>query len=126
MSREPTSPRAHEPGRHQLGVRVDRHEGPHVAVAENTLLVLRDVLRFGVAELPNLVDLYPLAGERHEVLIRVLGAHPGKVHQELGDRVPGHPGHAGGGADRVAFHQGGHDGGTVGVAEDVCHTEHYA
>ena len=49
-----------------------------------------------------------------------------QVQEELGHRVPRNPGHAGGRPDRVALHQGGDDGGAVGVAEDVCHTEHYA
>lgn len=58
----PGIPRADQEAGDQLGVGVHRGEGPEVAVAEHALLRLGHVLRFGVAEGPDLVHLKPLAG----------------------------------------------------------------
>jgi hypothetical protein len=44
-------------------------KGPHVAVAEDALLVGGNVLRLRVAELPNLIDLETAARQVNEVLV---------------------------------------------------------
>ena len=117
----PAVPGADQPGRHELGVRVNRGEGPDIAHAELALHLRRHVLRLGVDEAPNLVHLEALTGEVPEHPVLVLRAGGSEVEQELLDGVLGDADHPGRGADGVAVDQGRHELGAFRGAEDVCH-----
>ena len=118
-------PRAHQEGRDQLGVGVDRREGPDVAHAKLSLPLGGDVLRLGVDEAPNLVHLDALAGEIDQGLVLEADASLSDLPPELHDGVFGDASDTGGGADAATLYQGRDDLDSLRGAEHVCHTRHY-
>ena len=126
LRRAPGIARAHQEGRHQLRVRVDRRECPDVAHAEDAFQLGGDVLRLRVDEAPDLIHLQPLAGQTPERLVLVADAHLPDLPPELHDGVFRDVGHAGGSTDATALDQSGHDLDSLRGAEHVCHTRHYA
>jgi hypothetical protein len=122
-------PRVAEPDqerRHQLRVRIDRDESPHVAVAEDAPILGTDVLRLGVAEAPDFVNLEASTGKVPKHAVLVGGARVAKLDQELQDGVLRHARHAHRAVDGVALDQGGDDRDSLLGLQDVCHTDHYA
>jgi len=62
---------SYQPTRDNLGVGAEGSPCPHVPIAELALVLLRDILVFGVAERPYLIALNPLAGQVAKVLVLI-------------------------------------------------------
>ncbi len=105
--------RADEPRHHELRIRTNRRPRPNVAVPELPLFVGRNVLRFRVAEGPNLIALDALAGEVIQCLGLIPRARASKIHEQLFDRHAREAGDSGGCAEAVALHEDRNDPGAV-------------
>jgi len=75
-------------------------------------------------ELPNLVNLNPLARQVPHVVIHVLRADRSELDQKFRNGVLAGPGHANRGADRTALNQASDDLPSLAGVEAV-HTHHY-
>jgi len=76
---------ADDPRHHQLGVGIEGGPSPNVARSLRRGLCSRHVLRLGVAERPNLIELEPSAREIVERLLLVLAAGFASVYQQFHD-----------------------------------------
>src|SRR5439155_13799382 len=93
------------PGRHQLGVSVQRRPRPHVAVAEGARVFLREVLRLCVDERPNLITLNPLALEVPQLLILIALTRGTRVQEKLRHSVDRDIGEAASRAKAATFRE---------------------
>lgn len=125
LVRRASVPPSDMPAGNQLRFGIDRRPRPHVAVTELPALLLRDVLRLGVAEGPDFVALQPAAFEVAEHPVLELGARLASFDLELNDGVDRHPAEAGGRPDADAFNEAGEDAG-AGFGGELVHAHKYA
>src|SRR4051794_23059399 len=97
---------ADEEGRDELRIGADCRPRPHVAIAEDALLLGRDVLLFHVTKGPYLITLNVTAWQVPERLMLVAGARRARIHEQLRDGVDRDSGHPLGRVEGVAFDQG--------------------
>ena len=95
----------YKPGANQLGIRVHRDPGPHVASVTTLARRRRDVLLFGRDERPNFITLDALTRQIHESFVEVFGTSCAEFYEQLGNRVLGDPSHADRCTDRIAFNK---------------------
>jgi hypothetical protein len=88
-----------------LCVGVDGDPRPDVSARGLLPLLRRRLLFLTSDEAPDFVHLNQLARKLHERLTHVVRTGRAKFHQELGNRIPGNPGHAYRRTDRIALNQ---------------------
>ena len=114
-----------KPAHDQFGIGVDSYERPDIASVPTVRQHLRlDVLLFGVAERPNLINLDSLRCDVAKGLIHVGSTGGTEFHDQLGDGVLGSTSHPGSGSDAVAFNQGCNDLSSLLCAQPV-HIDNY-
>jgi len=110
---------ADKPRGNQFGFGVERNPSPHVTVAKLTTFARRQVLFLAVAERPNLVELQVFARQIFDRQMVEQFTRPTEFNQQLAHGVLGRARHAAGGADGVAFYQGGDNLTTLRPAQTV-------
>lgn len=98
----------------QLGICINRRPCPSITVSELPALFLRHVLLLCVAELPDFIALNPARFHAAHCAVVKLRARRPHVFQEREDCALGDASHAAGGANRIAFHKGVHNGDLLG------------
>ncbi len=76
-----------EVAHHELGIGIERRPRPHVASAFRGGLGGCDVLRLGITERPDFIDLDPLRPHAHDQLVMEGQAGLASVHKQLGHSV---------------------------------------
>ena len=118
----PGVPRSCHPANHQLALRLNRGERPHVASIAAVLEMMRlNVLLLCSDERRNLINLNAFGRDVANRFVLVFGARRADAFQQPKDSAFGYASHADGRADRAAFNQGRDDRYPFFGADEVRH-----